>query len=66
MTRQGMKALDEIVWAVNPRNDTLQDLLDYGGQYAMDFLGAAGIRCRVDFPAVRCRRTCPPTCGTRC
>lgn len=50
MTRQGMKALDEIVWAVNPRNDTLQDLLDYGGQYAVDFLGAAGIRCRVDFP----------------
>jgi signal transduction histidine kinase/ligand-binding sensor domain-containing protein len=51
MTRQGMKALDEIVWAVNPRNDTLQDLLDYGAQYAVDFLGAAGIRCRVDFPA---------------
>lgn len=50
MTRQGMKALDEIVWAVNPHNDTLQDLLDFGGQYAVDFLGAAGIRCRVDFP----------------
>lgn len=50
MTRQGMKALDEIVWAVNPHNDTLQDLLDFGGQYAMDFLGAAGVRCRVDFP----------------
>lgn len=51
MTRLGMKALDEIVWAVNPRNDTLQDLLDYGAQYAADFLGAAGVRCRVDFPA---------------
>lgn len=50
MTRQGMKALDEIVWAVNPRNDTLQDLVDYGGQYAIDFLRAAGVRCRVDFP----------------
>lgn len=50
MTRQGMKALDEIVWAVNPHNDTLQDLLDYGAQYAVDFLGTAGIRCRVDFP----------------
>lgn len=50
MTRLGMKALDEIVWAVNPRNDTLQDLLDYGAQYAADFLGAAGVRCRVDFP----------------
>jgi signal transduction histidine kinase/ligand-binding sensor domain-containing protein len=50
MTRQGMRALDEIVWAVNPRNDTLQDLLDFGGQYAVDFLRAAGLSCRVDFP----------------
>ncbi len=50
ITRQGLKALDEIVWAVNPRNDTLQDLLDFGGQYAVDFLRAAGVTCRVDFP----------------
>ena len=50
MSRQGIKSLDEIVWAVNPRNDTLPDLLDYAGQYAVDFLQAAGIRCRVDFP----------------
>ena len=50
MSRLGIKSLDEIVWAVNPRNDTLQDLLDYAGQYAVDFLQTAGIRCRVDFP----------------
>lgn len=50
MSRRGIKSLDEIVWAVNPRNDTVQDLLDYAGQYAVDFLRAAGIRCRVDFP----------------
>ena len=50
MSRQGIKSLDEIVWAVNPRNDTLPDLLDYAGQYAVDFLQAAGIPCRVDFP----------------
>lgn len=59
MTRQGMKALDEIVWAVNPRNDTLQDLLDYGAQYAADFLGAAGIRCRVDFPVTPLSQNLP-------
>jgi signal transduction histidine kinase/ligand-binding sensor domain-containing protein len=58
-TRLGMKALDEIVWAVNPRNDTLQDLLDYGGQYAVDFLGAAGIRCRVDFPGTPAPQNLP-------
>jgi signal transduction histidine kinase len=51
LTRQGMKSLDEIVWAVNPRNDTLADLLDYAGQYAVGFLQTAGIRCRVDFPS---------------
>ena len=50
MSRQGIKSLDEIVWAVNPRNDTLADLLDYAGQYAVDFLQTAGIRCRIDFP----------------
>jgi signal transduction histidine kinase/ligand-binding sensor domain-containing protein len=59
MTRQGMKALDEIVWAVNPHNDTLQDLLDYGAQYAADFLSAAGIRCRVDFPMTPLNQNLP-------
>ncbi len=46
----GVKSLDEIVWAVNPRNDTLPDLLDYTGQYARDFLAAAGLACRLELP----------------
>jgi signal transduction histidine kinase len=48
--RQAIKSLDEIVWAVNPRNDTLPHLIDYAGQFALDFLRPAGIRCRLDFP----------------
>jgi signal transduction histidine kinase/ligand-binding sensor domain-containing protein len=49
--RQVMKSLDEIVWAVNPRNDTLPHLVDYLGQFTLDFLrGAPGIRCRLDLP----------------
>jgi signal transduction histidine kinase/ligand-binding sensor domain-containing protein len=48
--RQAIKSLDEIVWAVNPRNDTLAHLIDYAGQFAVDFLRSAGIRCRLDFP----------------
>ena len=48
--RQAIKSLDEIVWAVNPRNDTLAHLVDYAGQYAVDYLRTAGIRCRLDFP----------------
>lgn len=50
IARDGVRSVDEIVWAVNPRNDTLGQLLDYAGQYAVDFLRAADIRCRIDFP----------------
>ena len=49
--RQAVKSLDEIVWAVNPRNDTLSHLLDYAGQFAVDYLRTIGLRCRLDFPA---------------
>jgi ligand-binding sensor domain-containing protein/signal transduction histidine kinase len=49
-SQAGVKSLDEIVWAVNPSHDTLVDLLDYTGQFARDFLAAAGIECRLDFP----------------
>jgi signal transduction histidine kinase/ligand-binding sensor domain-containing protein len=48
--RQAVKSLDEIVWAVNPRNDTLAHLIDYMGQYAADYLRAAGVRCLLDVP----------------
>jgi signal transduction histidine kinase len=48
--RQAVKSLDEIVWAVNPRNDTLAHLLDYAGQFTLDYLHVANIRCRLDFP----------------
>lgn len=48
--RQAVKSLDEIVWAVNPRNDTLPHLIDYAGQFAVDYLRPAGIRCRLDIP----------------
>ncbi len=48
--RQAVKSLDEIVWAVNPRNDTLVHLIDYAGQFATDYLRDAGIRCLLDVP----------------
>lgn len=48
--RQAIKSLDEIVWAVNPRNDTLGHLINYTGQFALDYLRVAGIRCRLDLP----------------
>jgi signal transduction histidine kinase/ligand-binding sensor domain-containing protein len=48
--RHAVKSLDEIVWAVNPRNDTLAHFIDYTGQFALDYLRHAGIRCRLDLP----------------
>ncbi|HEU5070949.1 MAG TPA: two-component regulator propeller domain-containing protein [Verrucomicrobiae bacterium] len=44
------RAMDEIVWAVNPRHDTLESLTNYLTRFAHDFLSAAGIRCRLDAP----------------
>jgi signal transduction histidine kinase/ligand-binding sensor domain-containing protein len=49
-TRQIIKSMDEIVWAVNPSYDSLPHLIDYIGQFAIEFLAHADIRCRVDLP----------------
>jgi signal transduction histidine kinase len=43
-------ALDEIVWAVNPRHDTLRSLAEYLAAFAGKFLGRAGITLRRDVP----------------
>jgi signal transduction histidine kinase len=48
--RELTRAMDEIVWAVNPRHDTLEGLLNYLEKFAQDFLHTAGIRCRLDLP----------------
>jgi signal transduction histidine kinase len=48
--RQLTKAMDEIVWAVDPQHDTFEGLMDYISAYAEDFLRVAGVRCRMDLP----------------
>jgi signal transduction histidine kinase len=53
-------SVDEIVWAANPRNDTLSDLLDYITSFAVPFLAAANIRCRIDAPEKVDERTLSP------
>ncbi|HTR40542.1 MAG TPA: two-component regulator propeller domain-containing protein, partial [Pseudomonadales bacterium] len=49
-TREMTRAMDEIVWAVNPEHDTLDSLVNYLGKYSLDYLGSLGIRCRLDLP----------------
>ncbi|HYG24663.1 MAG TPA: two-component regulator propeller domain-containing protein [Verrucomicrobiae bacterium] len=48
--RELTRAMDEIVWAVNPSHDTLDSLAAYLGKFAQDYLGVAGVRCRLDVP----------------
>ncbi len=48
--REVMRALDEIVWAVDPRHDTLDSLVDYMGKYAQHFFDPTNVRCRLDLP----------------
>jgi signal transduction histidine kinase/ligand-binding sensor domain-containing protein len=57
--RQLIKSLDETVWAVNPRNDTLPHLIDYVGQFAVNFLRTAEILCHVDLPHAPPQRPMP-------
>jgi signal transduction histidine kinase len=47
--RSAVSALDDIVWAVNPQNETLGSLADYLSDYAPAYLQAASIECRLYF-----------------
>lgn len=44
------QSFEEIVWAINPANDTLERLISYLIEFTQDFLGAAGLACRLDVP----------------
>jgi signal transduction histidine kinase len=48
--RELTRAMDEIVWAVNPKHDTFDSLVTYLGRFAQHYLSAAAIRCRLDIP----------------
>jgi signal transduction histidine kinase len=42
------RSMDEIVWAVNPRNDTLPSLVSFLQQFVSEYLEPTPIRCRLD------------------
>ena len=44
------RALDEIVWTVNPSNDTLDGLINYICKYAQEYLAMAELRYRLEAP----------------
>ncbi|HZF01820.1 MAG TPA: two-component regulator propeller domain-containing protein [Methylomirabilota bacterium] len=49
--RETTHSLDEIVWAINPSNDTLESLVNYACKYAQEYLALAGVRYRASVPA---------------
>ena len=49
--RETTRALDEIVWTVNPQNDTLEGLVNYICKNAQDYLTVAGVKYRFDLPS---------------
>ena len=44
------RALEEIVWAVDPAHDSLDSIANYLGRFAQDFLSTADVSCRLDLP----------------
>jgi signal transduction histidine kinase len=53
-------ALDEIVWAVNPQNDSLASSANYYAYFAQPFLNAAGIACRLEIAESFCEHQMDP------
>lgn len=50
--REVAVAMNEVVWAVNSRRDTVQDFVNYVCKYAQHFFSATNIRCRLDVEPV--------------
>jgi signal transduction histidine kinase len=51
-SRELLRSLDKIVWAVNPRNDSLEHLAGYLEQYAREYFQTTPVECRIDVPPV--------------
>jgi ligand-binding sensor domain-containing protein/signal transduction histidine kinase len=50
-SREVLRSLDEIVWAVNPEKDTLEHLVSYVAQYTEEYFRRTGIECELQIPA---------------
>jgi signal transduction histidine kinase len=49
-SRTMVTTLDGLVWAVDPKNDTLAALAEYLASFAEEFLARTGIACHVELP----------------
>jgi signal transduction histidine kinase len=49
-SRELLQTMDEIVWVVNPRNDTLENLVAYLSHYAVEYFQNTTIECEMRLP----------------
>ena len=49
-SRELLQTMDEIVWVVNPRNDTLENLVAYLGHYCVEYFQNTSIECEMRLP----------------
>lgn len=49
-SRELLQTMDEIVWAVNPRNDTLENLVTYLSHYAIEYFQNTSVECELRLP----------------
>ncbi len=49
-SRSVVRTMDEILWALNPKNDTLENLATFICQFAREHLALGNIQCRLDLP----------------
>lgn len=54
------RSLDEIVWAVNPRNDSMRSLLEYLMQFARELFEDTNVHCRFHITEDLPRSPLPP------
>lgn len=48
--RESVAAMDAIVWALNPRNDSLDNFANYISQFTREFFRPTDLRTRMDLP----------------
>lgn len=49
-SNEAIRTIDEIIWAVNPKNDTLNGVADYLTHFAEEFLRPTKIACQLEIP----------------
>ncbi len=50
-SREVLSSLDNIVWAINPQNDMLENVVSYIGHYTREYFQETGLDCELDMPA---------------